>query len=107
MNALSPETAARLDALVRSGRFASADEAVAYALDLIERRKDALDAARITLDDLLDDRLSDAVDTDVTLSLAEAKTGLDARLDALSASSRADDVSLSLVDLKARYGTRG
>ncbi|WBQ13662.1 hypothetical protein L2D00_02985 [Hyphomonadaceae bacterium BL14] len=79
MNALSPETAVRLDALVRSGRFASADEAVAYALDLIERRKDALDAARITLDDLLDDRLSDAVDTDVTLSLAEAQARCDAQ----------------------------
>ena len=79
MTALSPETAARLDALVRSGRFASADEAVAYALDLIERRKDALDAARITLDDLLDDRLSDAVDTDVTLSLAEAQARYDAQ----------------------------
>lgn len=76
MNALSPETAARLDALVRSGRFASADEAVAYALDHLPVSQQDFDAV---------------------------KAKLDARLDALSASPREHDITLTLGDLKSLY----
>ena len=73
MTALPQKLLVRLHDLFGRGRFASEEDLLSHALDLVEREDAALAAARTQLSDLLEDRLNAPLTDFQPVSLADIK----------------------------------